>query len=116
MKKRPTNKLSERELRIEEFLNGAGHETKEQKDTLRNSPYKSGSKFPWPLFEEEYTPMVQEGSSLSKNMTLALKEFEWKTIDFHTKVLKVSKSAWIRYAIMKLLDEEQRAMTEELKG
>lgn len=62
----------------------------------------------WPLSKEEISPSLAEGSeTLNKNMSIFLKEQEWNSIDRHTKALKLNKSTWIKYAIFKLMQEEQ---------
>ena len=61
----------------------------------------------WPLEKESLQPSLAEGSNLKKPMILPIKEFEWNSIERHTKALGVPKSEWIRYAIYKLMQEEQ---------
>jgi len=62
----------------------------------------------WPLDKETISPSLADGSStLNKNMTIAVKENEWNSIDRHVKALKLNKSKWIRYALFKLMQEEQ---------
>ena len=62
----------------------------------------------WPIYEETISPSLADGSTtLNKNMTIAIKENEWNSIDRHVKALKLNKSEWIRYALFKLMQEEQ---------
>jgi hypothetical protein len=61
----------------------------------------------WPLDQYHPSPSLAAGSHLKKPIVLYLTEQEWKSIDRHTKVLGVSKQEWIKYAIRKLLEEEQ---------
>lgn len=61
----------------------------------------------WPILEDIGDPTMENGSTLRKPMTLPLKEYEWNTIDYHTKRLGVQKAEWIRYAIFRLLHAEQ---------
>lgn len=66
----------------------------------------------WPFFGNS-NPILEEGGDLSRPINLPLKEFEWNTLDRHTKKLNISKSKWIRYAIYKLLEEEQKKLSEK---
>lgn len=61
----------------------------------------------WPLHNQKIEPSLAEGSSLRKPILVPLKEYEWNSIDRHTKALGIQKSEWIRYAIFKLMHEEQ---------
>lgn len=70
----------------------------------------------WPISEEILTPSLSEGSNLRKPITLPLKEYEWNSIDRHTKTLGIQKSEWIRYAIFKLMQEEQAYFLQKHKN
>ena len=62
----------------------------------------------WPVSKEIVSPSLADGSKiLSKNLTVSLKESEWNSIDRHVKALNVNKAEWIRYALLKLIQEEQ---------
>lgn len=61
----------------------------------------------WPLESLSGTPIFEEGSKLRKPINLQTTEFEWNTIDLHTKKLGIGKNEWIRHAVYKLLLSEQ---------
>jgi len=61
----------------------------------------------WPLDQYYPTPSLADGSHLKKPIVLYLTEQEWNSVDRHTKILGVSKQEWIKYAIRKLLEDEQ---------
>jgi hypothetical protein len=57
---------------------------------------------------EKISPSLAEGSTtLNKNMSIYLKEREWNSLDRHVKALGRNKSEWVRYALLKLMQEEQ---------
>lgn len=58
-------------------------------------------------------PSMENGGSLRRPINIPLREFEWNTIDKHTKSLGVGKSEWIRHAIYLLLDAEQKYYFDE---
>lgn len=70
----------------------------------------------WPLNDIAIKPSMSGGSSLNKPINISLKEFEWNTIDAHTKSIGVSKTAWIKYAAFKLLQEEQNYLYNNQKS
>lgn len=61
----------------------------------------------WPLWNEQINPSLAAGSNLTKPLNLALKEYEWNSIERHTKILGVRKIEWVRYAIFSLMQKEQ---------
>ena len=61
----------------------------------------------WPILKINLKPIMHNGSSLRKPINLPLKEFEWNTLEDHTKKIGVGKTEWIRYAIYRILVEEQ---------
>ena len=62
----------------------------------------------WPILKDIINPSLAEGSKTSsKNLTINIKEIEWNSIDRHVKALNVSKAEWIKYAIFKLMQDEQ---------
>jgi hypothetical protein len=62
----------------------------------------------WPISKEQISPSMADGSAaLNKNMSICLKEREWNSIDRHVKALDRNKSEWIRYAMLRLIQEEQ---------
>lgn len=67
----------------------------------------------WPLDDTPISPSMAEGSHLRKNINLTFKEFEWNSIDRHTKAIGISKTDWIRYAVFKQLQEEQIMFLKE---
>lgn len=67
----------------------------------------SSDKWEWdPSLKDEID--FEEGSHLKKNITLILTESEWNTVDVHVKKLSVSKAEWLRYAVYRILAEEQK--------
>jgi hypothetical protein len=94
------------EIHEETFINraiegGTGAEPEEE------DRHRYVHRMSWPIATEVIEPSLADGSHLHKSMTLLLQEKEWNSIDRHTKALGVSKSAWVRYAMLKLLQEEQ---------
>lgn len=61
----------------------------------------------WPVIRLDTNPIMNNGSSLRRPINLPVKEFEWNTVESHTKKLGVGKTEWISYAIYRLLIEEQ---------
>lgn len=61
----------------------------------------------WPIDNYSPNPSLDEGSNLKRSITLNTSEKEWNSIERHVKALDVPKAKWIRYAIMKLMEEEQ---------
>lgn len=61
----------------------------------------------WPIDDRLINPSLGEGSNLRKNLTVSLTEQEWNSIDRHTKALRINKTEWVRYALFKLMQEEQ---------
>ncbi len=55
---------------------------------------------------------MQEGSNLGKPLNISIKEYEWNTIDWHIKNIGIPKAVWIKYAMFKLLEEEQMYYSE----
>ena len=102
MRKSPTNRKNQEE----KFIDQAASEMTEH-ETLKEDLHKYVQHSKWPIFEEEILPSLAEGSKLSKGINLPLKEYEWNTIDRHIKTLGIRKAEWIRYAMFRLLQEEQ---------
>ncbi|MDR2781591.1 MAG: hypothetical protein LBB21_04035 [Holosporaceae bacterium] len=64
--------------------------------------------FDWPISKDPVSPSLADGSAtLNKNLSVYLKEKEWNSIDRHVKALDRNKSEWIRYALLRLMQEEQ---------
>lgn len=61
----------------------------------------------WPVDNYTPNPSLDEGSNLKRTITLNTSEKEWNSIERHVKAIDVPKAKWIRYAIMKLMEEEQ---------
>jgi hypothetical protein len=101
MRKRPIKENLENE-----FINKAEESYIGHKNDAEDMHYFV-KKERWPITDEEFKPSLAEGSTLRKNINLALKEYEWNSIDRHTKSLGVQKTEWILYAIHKLMYEEQ---------
>lgn len=70
----------------------------------------------WPILKINLKPIMNNGSSLRKPINLPLKEFEWNTLENHTKKLGVGKTEWIRYAIYRILVEEQEYYYKNIKN
>ena len=89
------------------FINEAAAEKRDSIGEIEDL-HKYVRPIDWPLDKEPLSPSLAEGSTtLNKNMTLALKENEWNSIDRHVKALNRNKSEWIRYALFRLMQEEQ---------
>ena len=89
----------------ERFIDNAISE-KADTEIIKEDLHKYVKLSKWPILEEA-SPSYAKGSHLNKNINLPLKEYEWNSIDRHTKMLGIAKTEWIRYAIAKLLQEEQ---------
>ena len=100
MRKRP-----DKEQLIENFIKKAPQDANIQQDIKDLHTYIQHAK--WPLCNNKITPSLAKGSNLRKPLLLPLKEYEWNSINRHVKALGVQKSEWIRYAIFKLMSEEQ---------
>lgn len=99
MRDRPTTKK-------EDFINNAIAERVDN-ETVSDDLHRYVRKYRWPLDDTPVSPSLADGSHLRKHFNLPLKEYEWNSIDRHTKVLGVSKADWVRHAIFKQLQEEQ---------
>jgi hypothetical protein len=100
MRRRP-NKDEE-----QKFINQAKADFSETQ-TIKEDLHKYVRKSKWPISNEDISPSFAEGSSLRKPWTIPLKEYEWNSIDRHTKAIGVQKSEWIRHAMFRLMQEEQ---------
>lgn len=99
--------IKREDLKAKEFLNEAAAEKLDSVGSVEDL-HKYMRSTDWPFSKEPVSPSLAAGSSsLNKNMSIFLKEREWNSIDRHTKALKINKSTWIKYAIFKLMQEEQ---------
>jgi hypothetical protein len=101
MRKRP-----DREIEEKKFVENAEASIADQR-TIKEDLHKYVKRIDWPIVEGDITPSLAEGSNLRKHLTLSLTEKEWNSIDRHTKALGINKTAWVRYAIFKSMQEEQ---------
>jgi len=101
MRKRP-----EREMEEKKFIDNAQASMADQK-TIKEDFHKYVRRMNWPIDNTDISPSLAEGSNLRRHLTLSLTEKEWNSIDRHTKALGTNKTAWIRYAIFRLMQEEQ---------
>lgn len=101
MRKRP-----EREIEEKRFIEGAEASISDQK-TVKEDLHKYVRKMNWPIDDADISPSLAKGSNLRKHLTLSLTEVEWNSIDRHTKSIGTNKTAWIRYAVFRLMQEEQ---------
>jgi hypothetical protein len=101
MRKRPVKESLEND-----FISQAIADKKDNSDES-NDFYNHMIKVKWPIEDREVSPSLEKGSHLRKPINLPLREYEWNSLDKHTKSLGVQKSEWIRYAIFKLMHEEQ---------
>lgn len=86
-----------------EFIRAAAEEQNTTEDLHK---FVKPSK--WPISDKILRPSLANGSTkLRKALTIQLKEAEWNSIDRHIKTLNVGKNEWVRYAILKQLQEEQ---------
>lgn len=98
--------MRNRPTKTESFIESAIAE-KADIETLREDLHKHVKRSRWPLDDTPITPSMAEGSHLRKGVNLPLKEYEWNSIDRHTKAIGIAKTDWIRYAIFKQLQDEQ---------
>ena len=101
MRRKPGIKKIEKEF-IENSASSRAEQNSSEEITITQNVHLK-----WPVSNLEKNPLMEEGSSLRRPINLPLKEFEWNTIETHTKKLGVGKSEWIRHAIYRLLIEEQ---------
>ena len=104
-------KRLEKEQLIENFIKEAPHDSIPQNVEKDLHTYIKHAK--WPLSDSKAAPSLATGSNLRKPLLLPLKEYEWNSIDRHTKALGIQKSEWIRYAIFKLMYEEQEYFAKQ---
>ena len=113
MRKRPNRDDMEKK-----FINGAVADKKdddyEHQETEVNGHEKITRK-KWPLEDIPITPLLAQGSSLRRPINLPLREYEWNSLDLHTRSLGVQKTEWIRHAIFKLMGEEQNYFKNKKK-
>ncbi|MDC0344923.1 hypothetical protein OAN22_02095 [Alphaproteobacteria bacterium] len=94
MRKRPEQNI------VDKFIDGARAEDLSRTET--------SLKRDWPHDRHHPVPELADGSGLKFQMTFSFKEFERNSIERHVKALGVSKIEWIRQAIFKLMEEEQK--------
>lgn len=87
-----------------EFLEKA---PQDEKETFKEDLHHYVKLTEWPLNDSNPLPSLAEGSAFKKPFVLYLNEKEFNSLDRHIKKLKVSRQEWIKYAIYKLLEEEQ---------
>ncbi|GAM10418.1 hypothetical protein OR1_02707 [Geobacter sp. OR-1] len=61
----------------------------------------------WPTTPFEMPSIAAGRSDLDKPFTMRLQENIWLSLERHCKALGVSKSEWVRHAMLKLMREEQ---------
>lgn len=105
MRRKPDLKKSEKEF-IENSLTEK-EENSLSKDISKKKIVEGKVHLKWPFNDIVDEPKMEEGSSLRRPINLPLKEFEWNTLEIHTKKIGVGKTEWLRHAIYKLLIEEQ---------
>ncbi len=101
MRKRPVDQKKEQDF-VERVITHKDEEINTKEDF-----HKYVRKSKWPVFDDIISPSMADGSNLRKPMSLPIKEFEWNSIDRHTKTIGVNKSEWLRYAILRLIQDEQ---------
>lgn len=70
----------------------------------------------WPLTNPDPNPSLAKGrEDLKKPYLIHLTEQQWNSLERHTRVLGVSKAEWMRYAMLRLLEEEQEAFLQMRK-
>ena len=79
----------------------------EEKNTAIEDLHQYVRSIKWPIEDISISPSMSKGSKLGKPISISMKEYEWNTIDRHTKAIRIAKATWIKYAIFKLLQEEQ---------
>jgi hypothetical protein len=89
------------------FIHNATSETRDEIGEIEDF-HKYVRPMDWPISKDPISPSLAEGSTtLNKNLSVYLKEKEWNSIDRHVKALDRNKSEWIRYALLRLMQEEQ---------
>ncbi|MDR0697400.1 MAG: ribbon-helix-helix domain-containing protein [Christensenellaceae bacterium] len=92
---------------VDKFVKDSASEVLDEKGSVEDL-HKYVRSIEWPISKDLIYPSLAEGSvTLSKNMTIYLKENEWNSIDRHVKALGRNKSEWVRYALLRLIQEEQ---------
>lgn len=71
------------------------------------------SKIKWPINGEKFHAPNTEGSTLRKDLNIALKEHEWNALDKHVGSIGISKLQWVKHAIFKLMDEERKSCLKQ---
>jgi hypothetical protein len=113
MRKRP-----DRDDMEKKFINGAVADKKDdvyEQDKTEANSHENVTRKKWPLEDIVIEPLLAPGSSLRRPINLPLKEYEWNSLDRHTRSLGVQKTEWIRYAIFKLMGEEQNHFKNKKK-
>jgi hypothetical protein len=96
-----------REMNADAFVSQAAEEKMEGLFTSEDLHHYV-HRMAWPTGQEKVAPSMADGSSLNRSMTISLQEKEWNSIDRHAKALGIPKARWIRHAIFKLMEEEQK--------
>lgn len=91
---------------IGNFLDGSAS-LKADEGVLKEDYHRYVRRASWPLDDASPTPSMANGTNLRKPITLPLKEYEWNSLERHTKALGVQKSEWIRHAMFDLMQKEQ---------
>lgn len=102
MRKSPTTRREQEEKFIDKAVSNLTDD-----ETIIEDLHKYVKHSKWPILPEKISPSLAEGSNLNKGLNLPLKEYEWNSIDRHIKSLGIRKTEWIRYAMFRLLQEEQ---------
>jgi hypothetical protein len=94
-------------VKYHEFLHGSSSEKMDDIGKIEDL-HKYVKPISWPISKDPISPSMADGSVvLNKNLSVYLKEKEWNSIDRHVKALNRNKSEWIRYALLRLMQEEQ---------
>jgi hypothetical protein len=73
---------------------------------IRGDLYKAIKGYKWPLYKADLAELAP-GMDIDKQMTIHMNERVYNTIERHVKLLKVNRSMWIRFSLLKTIKEEQ---------
>jgi hypothetical protein len=62
----------------------------------------------WPIDGEVAPSLLKGRNDVEKNLSLRINEDIWLSIEAHCASLDVTKSEWIRFAMLRLLQYEQQ--------
>jgi hypothetical protein len=73
---------------------------------IRGDLYKAIKSYKWPFYKGNLAELAP-GTDIDKQMSVFMNERVYNTIERHVKLLKVNRSMWIRFSLLKTIKEEQ---------